>query len=86
MAHQPTGLLLVVMVHSNDDIALLVALIDIAMGVGHLLERVTSIDDWSQLASFNQSSKVCQVFGYLAAGSMQNLLAACRSPARAKSL
>lgn len=39
--------------HSHRDIALLVALIDVPMGVGHLLERVAPINDRFELSGFN---------------------------------
>lgn len=62
--------------HRDDDITLLVPLVDVPMSLGHLFERVASINDRSELSGFNQASQVCQVFGPLAASPVKDLLAA----------
>ncbi len=49
----PADVLSVVVFHRDNDIALLVALIDVPMGIGHLLERVAPIDDRFEVSGFN---------------------------------
>jgi hypothetical protein len=40
--------------HRDDDIAFLVSLIDIAVRLDDLFQRVASVDDWSDRARLNQ--------------------------------
>ena len=54
-------LVLVARIDCDDDIPLLVATFDIAMGLGELLERIASIDNGLQPSRLDEISKEGQV-------------------------
>jgi hypothetical protein len=57
---------IVVMRHSDDDVALLVALVDIPMRLGGLFQRIAPIDDRCYLSRLNELFEEDQTFGLLA--------------------
>jgi hypothetical protein len=59
------GLSLAIMFHSDDDISLFVALLDIPVRIGHLFQRIASIYDRFYLPSLNQFCEEDKIFDLL---------------------
>ena len=65
----PNSLGFVIMIHSYDNMSLLVSLFDIPVSLDHLLQRIASIYDRFYLSCFNKLFEEDQVFRlYLASG------------------
>jgi hypothetical protein len=56
----------VVLRHSDDDVALLVSLVDIPMRLGDLFQRIAPIDDRFYLSRLNELFEEDETFGLLA--------------------
>ena len=70
------------MLHSDDDISLFVPFFDIPVRLGHLFQRIASIDDRFYLSCLNQLCEEEQVFRLFACrpqtrGRELGLLATC---------
>ena len=51
------------MVYCDDDIALFVTCVDIAVRFDHVFQRITSVNDRSYLSRFSEFFEVRHIFG-----------------------